>query len=143
GGTARPAQGFSFVFASDIPADPFGEGGGTIQGLVVSFDTANNGAGFGAEGNDPGDAPGVIVKFAGAKVVAKSANNLKTDDRFVDVLIQLDADGTLDVTYDGVKIYDNFTVPYTPIAGGFGFGAATSDLTAALNANHFIDDLEI
>src|SRR6266536_2632716 len=71
GGTEQAAQGFSFVLADDLPTDgttTFREGGGTSQGLVVSFDTVVNQAGFNAEGNDPGDAPGIVLKMRGVKV---------------------------------------------------------------------------
>ena len=57
GGTETPAQGFSFSFGPDIPDAGIGEGGAGT-GLIVSFDTVDNTAGFGADGNDPGDAPG-------------------------------------------------------------------------------------
>jgi hypothetical protein len=144
GGTERPAQGFSFVLADDLsPGVAFREGGGNSRGLVVSFDTIDNLEGFNAEGNDPGDAPGVIIKFEGAKVAAQRAGNLRTGDRFVDVLVRIDPDGTLDVEYDGVKIFDNLAVGYTPIAGVFGFGAGTAELTAAIRDNHWIRDLNI
>ncbi|MCI0536869.1 MAG: hypothetical protein L0Z50_16765, partial [Verrucomicrobiales bacterium] len=159
GGTERAAQGFCLVLANDLAADvPFREAGGTADGggftagLVVSFDTIDNLGVFGANGNDPGDAPGVIVRIGGAKVAAKRATNLTTDppaannigtSRFVDVEVNLDPDGTLDVTYDGVKIYDNAGIGYTPIAGVFGFGAGTAELTAALRNNHWIDDVNI
>src|ERR1051325_1147140 len=45
GGTEQPAQGFSFVFAGDLPTDgttTFREGGGASLGLVISFDTVDN-----------------------------------------------------------------------------------------------------
>ena len=133
GGTERAAQGFSLVLANDLATDvPFREGGGTADGggfttgLVVSFDTIDNLGVFGANGNDPGDAPGVIVRIGGVKVAVRRATNLTTDPaaannigtpRFVDVEVNLDPDGTLDVTYDGVKIYDNVGIGYAPSGG--------------------------
>ena len=146
GGTEQAAQGFSFVLADDLPTDgttTFREGGGTSKGLVVSFDTVDNLAGFNAEGNDPGDAPGIIVKMGGVKVGAHKFSGLRTGANFVPVQVKLDPDGTLDVTYNGVKVYDNYAVGYTPIAGNFGFGAGTAELTAAIRDNHWIDDLSI
>src|SRR5947208_6719052 len=157
GGTETPAQGFSFVLANDIASltDPFreggatGEGSGFSQGLIVSFDTVDNLPGFGANGNDPGDAPGIIVRIGGQRVAAKRFTGLRTgppNDQtpvFVPVHIQLDADGTLDVVYNGTKVYDNFGIPYAPIAGNFGLGAGTAELTAAIRANHWFDDMTI
>ena len=150
GGSSLGAQGFSFVLANDLADDvAFREGGGTSAGLVISFDTIDNLAGFNAEGNDPGDAPGIIVKIGGAKVAARPFRGIQTYPanstaaRFADVEVKLDADGTLDVTYDGTKVYDNLGIGYTPIAGQFGFGAGTAELTAAIRNNHWIDDVNI
>jgi hypothetical protein len=157
GGTEQGAQGFSFVLASDIASfdTPFREGGATGEGtgfstgLIISFDTVDNAAGFGANGNDPGDAPGIIVRIGGQRVAAKKFANLRTGPSnvqtpaFVPVEINLDPDGTLDVTYNGVKVYDNFGIPYAPIAGNFGVGSGTAELTAAIRANHWFDDMAI
>ena len=152
GGSSLGAQGFSFVLANDLPTDPsatFREGGGTSQGLVISFDTIDNLAGFNAEGNEPGDAPGIIVKLGGVKVAARPFRGIQTypanstATRFANVEVKVDPDGTLDVTYDGVKVYDNVAIGYTPVAGVFGFGAGTAELTAAIRNNHWIDDINI
>jgi len=156
GGTDTAAQGFSLVLANDLDANtPFREGGGTAdgggftQGLVISFDTLDNTGVFGANGNDPGDAPGIIVKIGGQRVAAKKFAGLRTgkaNDQtpvFVPVEVNLDADGTLDVSYNGTKVFDNFGIPYAPISGSFGFGAGTAENTASLRANHWIDDLSI
>ena len=157
GGTETPAQGFSFVLADDIAGftDPFREGGATAegsgfsQGLIISFDTVDNLAGFGANGNDPGDAPGIIVRIGGQRVAAKRFTGLRTGPAnnqtpvFVPVQIKLDADGTLDVVYNGTRVYDNFGIPYAPIAGNFGLGSGTAELTAAIRANHWFDNMSI
>ncbi len=149
GGSALGAQGFSFVLAPDLGTEVFREGGGTTRGLTISFDTIDNLAGFNAEGNDPGDAPGIIVKVAGAKVAAQPFRGIQTyppnstATRFANVEVRVDADGTLDVTYDGTKVIDNLGIGYTPIAGQFGWGAGTAELTAAIRNNHWIDDVDI
>jgi 3-hydroxy-3-methylglutaryl CoA synthase len=151
GGTEQAAQGFSFVLAGDIAgfAAPFREGGGTSTGLVISFDTVDNLAGYDAEGNEPGDAPGIIVKIGGQRVAAQKFAGLRTGGpnnqtpNFVPVQIKLEADGTLDVVYNGTKVYDNFPIPYAPIAGNFGVGAGTAELTAAIRANHWFDQMTI
>ncbi len=156
GGSSLGAQGFSFVLGGDLSTETaFREGGGTgdgtgfSNGLIISFDTIDNLAGSNANGNDPGDAPGIIVKIGGVKVIAKSFKGLQTYPpdslaaRFAAVEVKLDPDGTLDITYDGVKVYDNVGVGYTPITGVFGFGAGTAELTAAIRNNHWIDDVNI
>ncbi len=149
GGSSLGAQGFSFVLDDNIGETIFREGGANLQGLIISFDTIDNLEGFNAEGNAPGDAPGIIVKIGGAKVAARSFKGLQTYPpnstaaRFADVEVRIDPDGTLDVTYDGVKVYDNVGIGYTPIAGLFGFGAGTAELTAAIRNNHWIDDVNI
>src|SRR5205085_11826539 len=61
---------------------------------------------------------------------------------FVDVVINLHPDGTLDVIYDGFYAYHNFDVSSlnggVPLAAPqFGFGARTGGSTD----NHFIDNL--
>ena len=150
GGTSLGAQGFSFVLANDLdPAVIFREGGGASKGLVLSFDTIDNLGGFEAEGNEPDDAPGIIVKIGGTKVAVRRFNGIptyppnSTAARFANVEVKLDPDGTLDVTYDGVKVYDNVGIGYTPITGQFGFGAGTGENTAAIRNNHWIDDVNI
>ena len=151
GGTETPAQGFSFVLAPDLATRtaPFREGGGDTTGLVISFDTVDNLPGFEAEGNEPGDAPGIIVKLGGQRVTARRFAGLRTGPpnnqtpNFVPVEIRLEADGTLNVTYNGVKVLDNVSIPYAPIAGQFGVGAGTAELTAAIRANHWFDNMSI
>jgi len=156
GGTSLGANGFCFVLANDLAADtPFREAGGTgdgpsaSKGLIISFDTIDNLAGFNANGNDPGDAPGIIVRFGGAKVAVRNFRGLQTYPadstavRFANVEVKLDPDGTLDITYDGVKVFDNVGIGYTPTSGVFGFGAGTGELTAAIRNSHWIDDLNI
>src|SRR6185369_14156758 len=88
GGTETPAQGFSFVLADDIASltEAFREGGASgndantvfSKGLIISFDTVDNLVGFGANGNDPGDAPGIIVRIGGQRVAAKRFTGLRT-----------------------------------------------------------------
>ncbi|MBX3733036.1 MAG: hypothetical protein KF791_10620 [Verrucomicrobiae bacterium] len=150
GGSSLGAQGFSFVLADDLSDfEPFREGGGNSQGLVISFDTIDNLPGFNAEGNDPGDAPGIIVKMGGVKVAVRNFRGIPTYPpnstavRFAAVEVRVDPDGSLTVVYDGVTVYDRVGIGYTPIAGVFGFGAGTAELTAAIRNNHWIDDVSI
>lgn len=148
GGTERPAQGFSFIFAPNLsPNLLFMEGGGFTSGLVVSFDTVDNqqfqGASTTTEGNDPGDAPGVIVKFHGEKVAVRRFDGLRTGNAFVPVEVTLESGGLLSVSYNGVKLFDRLPVGYTPLEGRFAFGAGTEETSSASRDNHWIDDLSI
>lgn len=128
-GGGSGADGFSFAFGNDLVA-PFGEdGSGT--GLVVSFDTFENGG---------EDAPTIDVRYGGAQVVGGHfPTAIRTGDQFVDVLIKLDADGTLDVTYDGAPIFADLATGFLPQHGQFAFGARTGYFTD----NHFVDDVSI
>ncbi len=128
GGTALPADGVSFNFAPDLPDAPFGEEGAG-SGLSVSFDTFDNGG---------GEAPAIDVKWHGIAVAHRAVNPF-TGNRYVEAVIQLNPDGTLDLTFAGQPIFTNLAFGYAPIAGRFGLGARTG----ALTANHFIDDLKI
>ncbi len=156
GGTEVGAQGFSLVLANDIDtATPFRESGGTTTGLTISFDALDSpppvsGAAGVTEGNDPGDAPGIIVKEFGRKIIAKRFDGLRTDGVgsdhapvFVPVTVKLDADGTLDVTYNGVAVYSDVPIGYVPVSGSFAFGAGTSEQTVISRDNFWIDDLSI
>src|ERR1041385_2437473 len=85
------ADGVSFNFAPDLPAGPITEeGAGT--GLTVEFDTYPNSA---FEG------PSLDVKLGGSEVATRFFPGLRTST-FVDVVVQLNPNGTLDVIYDGV-----------------------------------------
>ena len=136
GGSAIPADGWSFVFASDLTNASFGEeGAGT--GLTVSFDIFDNGG---------GEAPAINVRWRGVDVavVRPGLNTLMTGESgsnvWADVVIKLDPDGTLDLTYDGLALLSNVQTPYTPLSGArFGFGARTS----ANVSNFMIDDVKL
>ncbi|MDQ6630777.1 MAG: PA14 domain-containing protein [Verrucomicrobiota bacterium] len=128
GGSA--ADGFSFNFANDLPDAAFGEtGAGT--GLTVNFDTfANAGE----------NAPALRVSIGGSVVLPEQLFPLRTGSQFVDVMVKLDPDGTLDVAYNGTVVISNLlasTLVNTP--GRFGFGARTGGQFD----NHFIDNLTI
>ncbi|GEM_PF-875245 len=156
GGTERGAQGFSLVLANDFnDSAPFREGGGGTTGLTISFDEIDGaapaaGAAGTSEGNDPGDAPGIIVKQKGQKVIAKQFDGLRTDAPgtghpalFVPVQVALTPDGLLSVTYNNTKVFDNVPIGYIPTDGRFGFGAGTEEQTAILRDNFWIDDVSI
>lgn len=132
-GTTPPADGFSFVWAADLADGTFGEEGAG-GGLVVSFDTYDNGA---------GEAPAIDVRFNGALVASRhvSAALLDTAGTFVPVIIRVEPDGSVDVVYDNqVVIYDAHIPDFEGLsAGRFAWGGRTG----GLNANHWIDDIQI
>ncbi len=133
GGTSDPADGLSIYFGPDALSTAFGEQGpdGAL-GLVISFDTYDNGG---------GEAPAIDVFYGGNSVghVPFTAGNLQSDT-FSAVSVTLKSNGTLDLTYKGQVVYSNLYIPgYTPGPGRFSFGARTG----GSYSNHWIDDLSI
>ncbi len=132
-GTALPADGFSFVWASDLADGTFGEDGAG-SGLVVSFDTWDNGG---------GEAPAIDVRFNGGAVASQKvpASLLDTAGEYVPVFIRVQPDGTVDVVYDNeVVIFDALIPNFVGLAGArYGWGARTG----GANENHWIDDIQI
>ena len=127
------AAGFSFNFAPDLPLAPVSmDGAGS--GLTVEFDTLIDGA------TEP--APAIDVKVAGTGLASVFCEGLQAGS-FVDAVIQLNPNNTLDVVYDGVYVYSNLNLHacgYAAAGGSlFGFGA----ITEATNDDNFIDNLSI
>ena len=135
GGTTPPADGFSFNFANDIPDDTAGnleDGMGT--GLTVGFDIYDNGG---------GEAPSIDVRYGGVLVAQQKVAQsfLDTGDKFAHVIIRLENDGTLDVVFNGVVIFNNLTVPgFSQITGG---RVSLAARTGGANENIWVDDLAI
>jgi uncharacterized repeat protein (TIGR01451 family) len=131
-GGGSGAGGVSFTFGPLIPDAAFGNEGSADRGLVISFDTYDNGG---------GEAPAIDV-IRGGFVIASYKTNvlalLRTND-FQQVSIVTDAEGRLTLTVAGTTVFQNLRGAYVPSAGRFGLGAATS----GLNDNHWIDDLSI
>jgi len=121
-GGGNGADGMSFNYAADLNlSGAWGspeEGNGT--GLSIDFDTFNNGGGD--------TAPAIGVKLFGAEITTSVVQGLRTGV-FVDAVVQLNPNSTLDVIYDGVYIYSNLDLSvygYVPAAGSlFGVGART------------------
>ncbi|MCI0743798.1 MAG: hypothetical protein L0Y58_00180, partial [Verrucomicrobia subdivision 3 bacterium] len=136
GGEIPPADGFSFVWASDLEGSFGEEGAGS--GLIVAFDIFDNGG---------GEAPAIDVRFNTMELrhTVVPISLLETDDgttpTYVPVIVRVENDGTLDVVYDNVVIYHNLPLPgFNGMVGGrFGWGARTG----GLNENHWIDDIQI
>lgn len=145
GGSSTPADGLCFHFGSDIDSFAnFGEEGPGVpvagRGIDICFDTYDNTDG------DPttpgGEAPAIDVKVDGVVVASVQQNVFfMLSDTFTNVVIQLNANGTLNVAYKGQTIFTNLYLPgYEYIAGGrFAIGARTG----GLNQNNWVDDLVI
>jgi hypothetical protein len=159
GGSARPADGISFVWADDIPDGAWSEeGAGT--GLTIAVDTYDN------SGADT--APAIEVKFGGtgdADVIATAflegvregnrprpnygavtldaAGNPmapQTGTNWATFKVDMHPDGKLDVVWKDVVVFTNLTIPnFEPQLARFGFGARTGGATEF----HWIDDLNI
>jgi hypothetical protein len=144
-GIPMPADGFSFnlVPAASTPAtpdlnQPWEEGPG--QGLTVSFDSWDN-----LDGG--GEAPAIDVKWQGQVIAhapfqpSQSPSGAQTAAAASrNVVINLDEDGTIDVSYGGVLVINNVQTPYSPTIIGtpkWIMGARTGFSTD----NHWFDDL--
>ena len=133
GGGGTPADGFSFNFGDDITDGAISEeGSGT--GLIISLDTYDNGG---------GEAPALDVKYGGVQIAHTKyggATTLQTGTNFVDLVIDLHPNGTLDVAYQGSVVYSNLLITgYAPKAGRFALGGRTGGAVE----NHWVDDLTI
>jgi hypothetical protein len=142
-GPNSPADGFSFnlvpaatVLASPGYAQPAEEG--LAEGLAINFDTFDNGG---------GEAPAIEIKWLG-QIIASTpfqasqspagATDPVTASR--DVIIQLKADGKMDVSYGGIPIFSDVQTPYDPTVIGtpkWVMGARVG----ACNDNHWIANL--
>jgi hypothetical protein len=133
GGTDVPADGFSFVLGADVADGTFGEDGAG-SGLVVSFDTYDNGG---------GEAPAIDARFGGLEAASRKfpISVLRTGDLLVDIGVRLNGNGTLDLYYGNTAVYRGLPLPeFKPIPPGrFAWGARTG----GLNDNHWMDDVRI
>ena len=145
-----PADGFSFAYGPIADAGTGSGEEGFDAGMTVEFDTYNNGG----EGADNGI--GIDVSVDGTDVPdgqqREEAGANPTDNRFfkfdgefrrVEIYYIRTGDdtGLLDVTVDGVKIYNNLAVDgFSPEpSDSFGFSARTGGATETL----LIDNLKI
>ncbi|HXG47502.1 MAG TPA: hypothetical protein VNO52_07755, partial [Methylomirabilota bacterium] len=161
GGTCcgdRTADGWSFSFGNDLTLPPAINEEGTGTGLIVSFDSWDN-TGI----DDAYTAPNVDIKAGGVVKAYQAFDGLreggrppsgpfitdpatmlpmtyKTGDQFTDVRIRLEADGTMDVDFKGVRVLDNVATGYRPLDRP---QIALAARTGGANDNHWIDDLLI
>ncbi len=132
GGSATPADGFSFNFAGDLPDGTMLEDGAG-SGIRVEFDTYLNAA---------PDEIGIDVWWKGAIIATHPMvmTDLATWPSYAAVLIQLTTNGTLNVSYNGTNIYTNLVLSgFVPMQGRFGFGSRTG----GADENCWLDNLGI
>lgn len=134
GGSSTPADGMSIFLGQIDPSANFGEEGpDNPVGLTISFDIYDNGG---------GEAPAIDVKVNGTVIAHHPMGIFDIiSDTFTPVSIQLNKNGTLNVSYKGQAIFSNLFLPgYAPQAGDrFAIGARTGGLTA----NEWVDNLNI
>ncbi len=133
GGTATPADGYSFNWATDIP-DSGGSEEGVGTGLSVVFDIYDNGA---------GEAPTIDIKWNGATLASThfTLPQITTTNAFEPVVINLHPSGLLDLAYKGQVVYTNL-----PVTGFTSLSAARFSLggrTGGANENQWVDNLQI
>lgn len=128
-GSGTGADGMAFHFAPKLPDAPFADLPTT--GLSVIFDTYKN---------SPADmAPCIRIRANKSTKFEESVPDLRSD-HFVDVMVKLDPDGTLDVAYDNELIFTNVPTGLVNLSNArFAFGARTGSRTD----NHWVDDLKI
>jgi hypothetical protein len=125
------ADGFSFNWAPDLPNGSYavaeqGEG----SGLRVCFLTYDDGSGY---------APAIDVKW-GTNVIGHFQTTyafLSNQGTLHDVMIRLNTDGTLDMTYSCVSIFTRLPIPgYQPqFNSRFGLGSRTGAYEEAVAIN--------
>ncbi len=135
GGSAPPADGFSFNWAADLPNSTYTLGEeGEGSGLRVTFDTWDNSL---------SEAPAIEVWWSTNLVVRRpvAIPFLVRGPDFFDVAIRLTPDGLLDLSYACEPIFTRLPVTgYTPQMGArFGLGSCTG----AAFETHSIDDLAL
>lgn len=136
GGTTPPADGFSFNFAPNLTAGVAGGNEGNGTGLSITFDTYDN-------GNENPPAPSIDVKYKGAVIASTQIpfQQLDTGGAFRTVLLRVDPDGKLFLSYGERVLYNGLQLPnYTfTAAGRFGFYGNTG----GANANQWVDNILI
>ncbi len=133
GGTVPPADGVSLSFASsnDVPANVVVSEGGIGTGLIVIFDLYN------------GANPYFGITYNGTPLVVDYVPYaaMETGDNYADTFIRLNANGTVNVQFNGNVLFNQVPLPgYSAAAGNeFVFGARTG----GLNENQWINKIEI
>ncbi len=133
GGTAPPADGFSFSWANNLPDANFALGEeGAGNGLIVSFDIYEGAA-----------SPVVDVRYNGTNIASTpvSLDMIETGAEFGNAIIQLRADGRVYVVYNDVVLHNGVQIPGWTALGNARYAFAAR--TGGLNEAHYIDDIGI
>ncbi len=148
GGTAEPADGFSFNFAGDLPdaaTTPFAAEAGGGTGFSFWYDSYRF---------SPPPAPGsanaghlnTTANTSGFGIVYNNTNIITVQcptwvsARYVPITVTVSDAGIATVFVDGTNVFGNVVLPgYAPRTGRFGWYARTGGSTEA----HFLDDLSI
>jgi hypothetical protein len=133
GGTAPPADGFSFSVAPDVPNGAIGEAeNGAGTGLVVAFDIYNNGN---------AEAPAIDVKWGGVFIATTPVPlaTIETGNDYRTALIRVNTNGTLDVVYGEQIIYHELPLPGFQETSGLRWMLAAR--TGGANENHWFDNV--
>ncbi|MFN0127267.1 MAG: hypothetical protein ACKV19_11345, partial [Verrucomicrobiales bacterium] len=137
GGSSPPADGVSFVWGDDVGDSSapalFGEEG-SGNGLIVSFDTYENGN---------GDVPGISLKYQGSLLAEKPMPyaSFLSDPEYFPVAVILSANGRAQVRFNNEVIFDDVVVPGWTSESGANF--LWGGRTGGLNENNFIDNIRI
>ena len=131
-GTPNPADGCSFSIANNLTPNSYGNEDGVGNGLAISIDTYDN-------GNN--EAPAIDVLWGGGlKAHTLVYKPLLVNNRWVDVLVQVDTNGLLTVQHDNVTYYDKLDIGWVPItAPQLNFGGRGGGEHEA----HWIDSLTV
>lgn len=133
-GSGTPADGFSFVFGPDVTdVSSFSEEGPGVpsQSVCVEFDVYDNGG---------HEAPAIDVKLFGIEIAhtPMPIAALETS-KLENVFIQLNANGTLNVSYAGQVVYTNLYLPgWVWTFGHFGFNARTGGLNEECDIDNIV-----
>lgn len=153
--SSRPADGFSFNIADDMPSSTYalaeegyrGSERDAPSGLVVSFDNWNSGSpdkGVGIEVKYKNESKAFVatpeVIFEGKPTVKDGVPSIHRGPDWFPVTIDLKADGAISLVYDNATLLDNVDIGWEGISDAqFGFGARTGGAFQS----HWIDELSI
>ena len=143
GGSGNPADGHSFNFASDLSDGAGGNETGNGSGLSVCWDI------YGAA-TDSSPAPAINIKYKGTIIAttlfSKSGgtagmNDIETGTGFRTVLLRVDADGKLYMSWGERVLWNGLQLPnYSFVAvAKYGFYGRTG----GENENQWIDNVQI
>lgn len=139
-GTSSPADGLSISYAGDIGSPTFGNEAGHGSGLVISFDTYNNGA----SGYQSGGAnqPGIYLIYGGTVLQFSSGTAWRGAKQHV--IVSVNASNQLTLTVGNTVIFNNVSLPATySSAVNTTWGFAVSARTGGAFDHHSIDNLAV